>query len=85
MSQVLLSNALILSMNENREMFVNGDILITDDRITAIGAIAPHDLAPDAEVIDCTDSIVIPGLINTHVHLCQQLGRGLGDDVNLLT
>ena len=27
----------------------------------------------------------MPGLINTHVHLSQQLGRGLGDDVDLLT
>lgn len=85
MSQKLLRNALILSMNYNREMFVNGDILITDDRIAAIGAVAEHELSENAEVIDCTDTIIIPGLINTHVHLCQQLGRGLGDDVNLLT
>ncbi|MCG8531662.1 MAG: amidohydrolase, partial [Desulfovibrionales bacterium] len=67
MSQVLLRNGLILSMNENREMFVNGDVLITDDRITAVGAVAPHDISPDTEVVDCTGSIIIPGLINTHV------------------
>ena len=85
MSHVLLRNGLIMSMNENRELFVNGDILITDDRIAAIGAVAPHDISPDTEVVDCTGSIIIPGLINTHVHLCQQLGRGLGDDVDLLT
>ena len=85
MSQTLLRNALILSMNDNREMFVNGDVLITDDRITAIGAVAPQEVSKNAEVIDCTDTIIIPGLIDTHVHLCQQLGRGLGDDVDLLT
>ncbi|OBQ46128.1 amidohydrolase [Halodesulfovibrio spirochaetisodalis] len=85
MSQKLLRNALILSMNDKREMFVNGDILITGDRISAVGTVEPELISPDAEVIDCTDSIIIPGLINTHVHLCQQLGRGLGDDVDLLT
>lgn len=29
--------------------------------------------------------MLIPGLVNTHVHTSQQLGRGIADDVDLLT
>lgn len=36
------------------------------------------------EVINCKGKMIMPGLANTHVHISQQPGRGLGDDVNLL-
>lgn len=85
MPQTLLKNGLILSMNEKREMFINGDVLIENDRITAVGHVSDGLLAPDVDVMDITGRIAMPGLVNTHVHLCQQLGRGLGDDVDLLT
>jgi 5-methylthioadenosine/S-adenosylhomocysteine deaminase len=40
---------------------------------------------PAAEAMPATGRIIIPGLVNTHCHTSQQLGRGLGDDVGLLT
>ena len=59
-------------------------ILIEADRIGAIGSrttlLARN---PEAEVVDCRGSIVIPGLINTHTHLFQTLLKGLGDDMVL--
>ena len=42
-------------------------------------------MKPGAEVVNGRGKYVLPGLVNTHVHTSQQLGRGLGDDVNLLT
>ena len=38
---------------------------------------------PGAEVVDCTDRIVMPGMVNTHTHLFQTLLKGLGDDMVL--
>src|SRR5882757_2395304 len=35
---------------------------------------------PGADVVDCTGSVVLPGLVNTHTHMFQTLLTGLGDD-----
>jgi len=85
MSQILLKNAYIITMNNSRQLYENASLLIENDRIIKIGEISQNDIREDAEVIDCYGKIVMPGLSNTHVHLSQQLGRGLADDVDLLT
>ncbi|HJQ57931.1 MAG TPA: amidohydrolase [Vineibacter sp.] len=54
------------------------DILVNGDTIAEIGApglAAP----PDAVVIDATDRLIHPGLINAHMHGHGNLGKGLGD------
>lgn len=85
MSQILIKNAYVISMNKNREIFKNGSILIENDRIKAVGKVDPLLINSDVEVYDAQGKIILPGLINTHVHLSQQLGRGIADDVVLLT
>lgn len=85
MSQILIKNAYVISMNKNREIFKNGSILIENDRIKAVGKVDPLLINSDVEVCDAQGKIILPGLINTHVHLSQQLGRGIADDVVLLT
>jgi 5-methylthioadenosine/S-adenosylhomocysteine deaminase len=40
--------------------------------------------APPLQVVDATDCVVMPGLIQSHVHLCQTLFRGAADDLPLL-
>lgn len=85
MRQILIKNAYIVSMNAKREIFNNGSILIENDRIKEIGKIDEKNLLADVEVLDAKGKIVLPGFVNTHVHLSQQLGRGIADDVDLLT
>lgn len=81
--KTLLKNALVVTMNDKEEVYSEGSVLIVDDKISKVGH---FELKEDVdEVIDCKGKIVMPGLVNTHVHTSQQLGRGLGDDVNLLT
>ena len=80
-----IKNAYIISMNDERQVFENGGVLIVDDKIKAVGKIDPQEILPDTKVIDAKGKIVMPGLINTHVHTSQQLERGMGDDVDLLT
>lgn len=75
----------VVTMDEKLGVLSEGTVDLYGDRIAFVG---PADAAP-AGAVDCTidarGKIVLPGLINTHVHLSQQLGRGLGDDVSLLT
>lgn len=85
MKPILLRNGYILSMNQTRQIFRGGDVLMEGNKISSVGRINPEQVNPDAEIIDVTGKIVMPGLINTHVHLSQQFGRGIGDDVGLLT
>ncbi|AQS58749.1 amidohydrolase [Desulforamulus ferrireducens] len=85
MQQILIKNGLVITMNSQRQVFDVGSVLIEGERILAVGRIAPEMIREDAEVVDARGKIILPGLINTHVHLSQQLARGIGDDVDLLT
>lgn len=85
MSQILIKNGYVISMNKNREIFRNGSVLIEDDKIKAVGKVEHSLVNADAEIYDAQGKIILPGLVNTHVHLSQQLGRGVADDVVLLT
>jgi cytosine/adenosine deaminase-related metal-dependent hydrolase len=67
-------------MNKQREIF-KGDLLV-DGAI--IKAIDPEIEAPSERVINLHGDLLIPGLIQTHIHLCQTLFRGLADDLELL-
>ena len=86
MSQTLIKNINILSMDESRSVFIDGAILIENNKILEIGKynnIKPF-LKNEVIVEDGKNNWVLPGLINTHVHTSQQLGRGIADDVDLL-
>ncbi|GAA0180387.1 amidohydrolase [Clostridium sediminicola] len=86
MRQIHIKNAYIVTMNQQYQVYKSGEILLNGDRIIAVGSrVNPILVNLNAEIIDAKGKIVMPGLINTHVHTSQQLGRGLGDDVNLLT
>ena len=81
--KILLKNAMIITMNENREVYREGDLLIQDDKIAKLGHFErPADCD---EVLDCSSKYIMPSLVNTHTHTSQQLARGLADDVDLLT
>ena len=82
--KTLLKNAYIVTMDPEKGVYTRGYVIVENDRLTA----AKSGEAPAGEydeVIDCDGKIVMPAFVNTHVHTSQQLGRGLGDDVNLLT
>ncbi len=87
MQKTLFYNAGIVTMDPERRQFNKGAILTHDDRIVQIGRSAEllAGIEPEVECLDLNGRWILPGLINTHVHTSQQLGRGLGDDVSLLT
>ncbi|GAB4436145.1 MAG: amidohydrolase [Anaerolineae bacterium] len=87
MRRQLLFNAGLITMDAQRRQYRRGAILIEDDRIAQVGESdrLQFEAGPDVARIDLRGRWVLPGLINSHVHTSQQLGRGLGDDVDLLT
>ena len=80
MTRTLIRGATIITMDAQGDLPV-GDVLVTDDVITAI---APVIHADDAEVVDASGCIVIPGLINAHMHTWQTALRGLAANWTLL-
>ncbi|MBC8015372.1 MAG: 5'-deoxyadenosine deaminase [Sporomusaceae bacterium] len=79
MPTTLIKNAVLVTMNNRREI-IHGDVLIEDNRIKDIGQL--EDKAD--KIIDAAGQLVIPGLIQTHIHLCQTLFRGQADDLALM-
>ncbi|KAK3033384.1 hypothetical protein RJ639_034434, partial [Escallonia herrerae] len=87
-SLLILHDAVIVTMDPERRVFRNGGIVIEDDKIKAIGQ-SHHILAQFSslahQIVNLQGKILLPGFINTHVHTSQQLGKGIADDVDLLT
>ncbi len=82
--RTLLKHAMIVTMDDKGQVYTDGNLLFEDDRILQAGT-APVDENTCDEVLDLTGKLILPGLVNTHVHTSQQLARGLADDVDLLT
>ena len=81
MSAVLLKNVrAVVTCDDADRVLSDTDLLVRDGVIAAIG---PDLDAPEAEVLDCTDMLCYPGLINTHHHLYQQFSRNLPQVQNL--
>jgi 5-methylthioadenosine/S-adenosylhomocysteine deaminase len=75
----LIKNGTLLTMDQNGSV-VSGDLLIRGSRIVSVGE--THDGAD--EVIDATGCAVLPGFVQTHIHLCQTIFRGAADDLALI-
>lgn len=72
----------VVTMDATRRVLA-AEVWVKGDRITKIAR--PTKTTPvGAQVIDATGHIVLPGLIQSHVHLCQTLFRGAADDLPLL-
>ncbi len=86
----LLFNATLITMGPERTIIKDGAIWVRDERIEAIGklpdlqALFGPQLEADTERIDLKGKLVIPGLIDTHVHLAQAMIRGCADDMALI-
>src|SRR5258707_4821855 len=77
---ILIKNGTIVTMDEN-DSIVRGDLLIREGRIAEIGG---QISAVADETIDAHGCAVLPGFVQTHIHLCQTLFRGAADDLALI-
>src|SRR5260221_6524811 len=78
---LLLTNAVVLTMDPQFTVYRAGAVAVTGDSIVAVGPGALSYQA--AETIDCGGRVVMPGLVNAHTHVPMALLRGLADDLRL--
>jgi len=76
----LFTNCTLITCDPE-DSVLSADLRVRDGRIAEIGAA----LVPgDAEVIDLRGAWLMPGLVQTHIHLVQTLFRGMADDLALM-
>src|SRR5436190_5669375 len=77
---ILVKGGTVVTVDEGNSI-VHSDVLIRDGRIAQV-ARTINGSADDT--IDARDCAVLPGFIQTHIHLCQTLFRGAADDLSLI-
>ena len=86
-TSTLYFNATIITVNATRDILLDGAILVTGNRIAAIGKTRAlsSNLPDGTKHVDLEAKIVLPGLINAHAHVAQSLMKGLAEDMDLHT
>jgi len=76
----LIKGGTVISLDPNVGDLMPGDVLVEGDKILEVGR---DIVAADAEMIDATGMIVLPGFVDTHRHIWEGLLRNIGTDVPL--
>jgi cytosine/adenosine deaminase-related metal-dependent hydrolase len=77
--RLLLRGGHVLTVDRELGDLASGDVLIEGDTIAAVGP----NLEADAEVLDVSGQIVIPGFIDTHRHTWEAAIRGCAPNATL--
>ena len=82
MTETIFRGGTILTIDPQHRV-VAGDVATRDGAIVHVGgSYTPQ--TSDYTILDCTGCVVMPGLVQAHVHTCQTLARGRADDLELL-
>ncbi|MCY8024621.1 amidohydrolase family protein [Bacillus sonorensis] len=82
MRKTLFRNATIITLDPRLKNIEKGDMLIEGSTIVEV---AGSIVALDAEVIDASNMVIMPGLVDTHRHVWESVIRGIGADWSLQT
>lgn len=83
-ADLLLTNAIVLTMDEKYTQYEPGAVAVVGDQIAAVGPEESLRREYSAnETIDCGGKVLMPGLVNAHTHVPMTLLRGLADDLRL--
>ena len=85
-ADLIVEGAYVVTLDDRRPIIVDGSVAVVGGVIAAAGSAKEVDASypQAAERIDASGCLLMPGLIDTHTHLFQVLGRGLGDGLALL-
>jgi len=75
MTEILIKNGFIATMDAQENVYRNGSLYVKDGRIVAVGEQVEAPESPE-HVIDAEHKVVLPGFVNAHAHL-QQYFRGV--------
>ncbi len=82
---MIFENAVIITMDPVRRVITEGAVAVEGKRIAGVGKTAEIIKEfPEKRRIDCRGNILMPGLIDAHLHTSQALLRGCADDVDLI-
>ena len=82
---ILIQGGRVLTVGPERLMYADGAVAIDGGRIVDLGETPRVTSAVrGAKTIDARGKLVLPGLVDVHLHNTQQLSRGLADDVDLI-
>jgi 5-methylthioadenosine/S-adenosylhomocysteine deaminase len=85
MNKILIIPKQIISADDSDTIYTGEALEITDEKITAIKKFSNDEINDfKGEVVRKENLTLIPGFVQTHIHLCQTLFRGLADDLQLL-
>lgn len=71
-------NGIVVTLGKNNRVLWNGSVVTDGENIIAIGAAAEmKQKYPDAESVDCSNKVVLPGFICAHHHFYSTLARGM--------
>lgn len=85
MNKKLIIPKQIITVDKDNTILKNHAVEITDNRISQIKKTSEFDKNNfDGEIVNSNNYTLIPGFVQTHIHLCQSLFRGLADDLELL-
>src|SRR3989339_1544603 len=83
-NSLMIKAKYVLPMDEKLSVIRDGLVVIEKNKILAVGTeIELGDKYVAEETVDTGNSILIPGLINTHTHAAMAYFRGLADDLPL--
>lgn len=83
-TKYLLTGGYVATMDDALGDFPGGAVLVVDGKIAAVGKAEDLEIPSDAEIIETTGGVVMPGMVDTHRHTCMSLMRGIGADQSLL-
>ena len=82
MREVIFRGGTILTIDPQHRVLA-GDVATVDSAIVHVGdSYVPQ--TDDYVILDCAGCIVMPGIVQAHIHTCQTLARGRADDLELL-
>lgn len=83
-ADVVLRGGILVTVDDSARVITDGVVAIDGDRIAAVGTSTEVGPVEAKTVIDCSDTLVIPGLVDAHTHLFQAAAAGLGDGLPVI-
>jgi 5-methylthioadenosine/S-adenosylhomocysteine deaminase len=81
--KTLIRGGTVLTLDREDRVLVGEDVVVQDDRIARVGGRLTERDGPFDRVIDATDRLVMPGLVNAHFHAYDRFLRGMWEGLPL--
>ncbi len=83
---ILVDRGTVVTVDKDRRIIRDGAIAIEEDKIVAVGKSEEVKRTFQAErIIDAQDKLIIPGLIDAHLHFVKTISRGIADDIDFFS